>query len=276
MVLSVSQGVPCDRLYLIVSTLCSHMKLVFSKNEVYHNTKISVYPDGSYKCISCTKPIFKDKSFELVNKKNCIKPQKYNTESTPRSDSLKRAKDSIFDIVKLNNFKYFCTLTLDASKVSSRYDKESVKKILLNWLKNMSHRHNLSYLLIVEYHKDGAIHMHMLCSGNLSLTDSGHKDNKNRTIYNINNWHYGWSTAIEITGEKDHVAKYVTKYITKDSNKIFGKYYYSSSDLKRKPPTHLVDVDYSNLPNKEYSIENAGIRFKYPLIDDVKEHIIYD
>lgn len=140
------------------------MEFVYSENQVLHNTKISIYPDGTFKCISCNKPIFKDKGYSLVKEKSYNKPQKYNTNNVPRSDSLKRAKDATFDIVKLNDFKYFCTLTLDQSKVKSRYDEDSVKKILLHWLKNMSYRHNLSYLLIAEYHKDEAIHMHMISS----------------------------------------------------------------------------------------------------------------
>ena len=37
-----------------------------------------------------------------------------------------------------------------------------------------------------------------------------------------------------------------------------------------------MDVNYSNLPSKEYKIEDVGIGFKYPLIDDIKENVIND
>ena len=64
----------------------------------------------------------------------------------------------------------------------------------------------------------------------------------------MTDWTLGFSTCIPLYGEYGQVCSYVTKYITKDTEKILGKWYLSSRGLIRRPEIHLVDdVDYYQL-----------------------------
>ena len=108
------------------------------------------------------------------------------------------------------------------------------------------------YLIVPEYHKDGAIHFHGLVAGNLNFVDSGHQDKKGHVIYNMPQWSLGYSTAIELYGNRQCVASYITKYITKDFKKIFGKFYYSGGGVKRDVETVYCNLDYDKIAAQEY------------------------
>jgi len=180
-----------------------------------------------------------------------------------RDDSLRRAKIAVEDIAKINDFDYFITWTLDKTKID-RYDPKEVSKKLKKFLNNMKSRNNLTYIITPENHKDNAIHMHGLIKGNIELVNSGKKTSDGKIKYNMPQWSFGYSTAIKITGNKDHVARYITKYISKDFHKIFGSFYYAGGkNLKRKPSTKLYHTNYEIVNSPEYIIEKAKIGFKY-------------
>ena len=127
----------------------------------------------------------------------------------------------------------------------------------------MKARNGLMYLIVPELHKDGAIHMHGLISGKVELVDSGHKTN-DKTIYNMPQWKYGYSTAIELTGDRQAVAKYITKYISKDFRKIFGSFYYAGGkNMQRHPAEWFGDSNYAAVEAKEYFIAKANMGIKY-------------
>lgn len=53
------------------------------------------------------------------------------------------------------------------------------------------------------------------------MVDSGKKDKAGRPIYNIQTYHYGFTTAVPLdAGTSEIVCKYITKYITKDLIRI--------------------------------------------------------
>lgn len=253
------------------SWLMYSMDFLLPESVVKHNTKTKVYPDGSTKTVVCNLPIFKEAGLECVSKPtNYGCSSHYNMDSLSRSDSIKRSKEKVFDIVKMNQFNLFVTLTLDPQKIADRYDPTLVSKKLSKWLNNCVERKGLNYVLLPEHHKDGAIHMHMLCScEKFTLVDSGKKDKSGRTIYNVKDWKLGFSSAIYITGNIENTAKYVTKYITKDSDKIFGKFYYSGGKkLIRSVPVVLSDSDWNDFENcKTYSVSNSCLQFRYPVPD---------
>lgn len=183
---------------------------------------------------------------------------------TPRADSVKRAKDKAFEIAFANDFKYFVTLTLDQSKID-RYDTKEILKKLNVWLRNKVQRKRFQYIIFPEYHKkDKAIHFHGLCSGDLVLTDSGKKTKSGQVIYNTESWPYGFSTVMEIYGPKEQVTNYVMKYITKDNNKIFGKFYLSGGkDLKREVPTSYFNDDFEYFVGERYRVGATKDFVKY-------------
>ena len=181
--------------------------------------------------------------------------------------SVRRAKKAVKDLARSNDWAYFVTLTLSPEKVN-RYDPEEVLRHLRHWLGNNVRRKGLVYVLVPEHHKDGAIHFHGLFNDALSAVDSGTmsvpgrkapvkvRSDAHRTaleragghaVYNLPDWGWGFSTAIQLYGEKDRAINYVCKYIGKEMEdgapaKIGGRWYYSGGSLLR-PTVEWFDVD---------------------------------
>ena len=161
--------------------------------------------------------------------------------------SRARARSAVRDIALCNSFGFFFTWTLDPSKID-RYDADAVGKAVQNFLKNASYRKAFSYLCVPELHKDGAIHIHGLCNlGNVRIaqavnpyTGSPLTTERGQPIYNMMDWSLGHSTCIPIDGNYERTCNYLVKYFTKDSNKIFGKWYFSSRNLVKRPPTSII------------------------------------
>ena len=151
----------------------------------------------------------------------------------------RRAKSAVRDLAYSNDFRYFVTLTLDQSKID-RYDMKEITRHLNHWLDNHVRRSGLRYVLVAERHKDGAVHFHGFFNDALTATDSGHKDRGGHRVYNLPSWGWGFSTAIELYGDKHKAVGYVVKYITKAQEKIGGRWYYSGGDLQRPRVDYLV------------------------------------
>lgn len=190
--------------------------------------------------------------------------------SEPRHDSMKRAKDQIFDYILCNDFEYFFTGTINPDTLDST-DTKALLKPVQTWLKEMVRRNGLSYVMVAERHKKGGIHFHGLFKAdNLALVESGTKLYKGykkpvseerakrlgltdgRTVYNLKQWKFGFTTAIKLTGDRMNTAFYVTKYITKDTGKIFGRFYWHSRNLI-KPRITLTNVDFESIPGAEFN-----------------------
>lgn len=287
--------------YLIVATNYTHGVEVLRKHrdsEVFFNSKTKVYPNGHYKRSLCNKPIYKKNGFEEEEREDLFKdlarvsehgelpnllPKNVNFETgeiiekVPRDrtrEILRRAREQIFDITMCNDFDYFVTWTF-SPEVVDRSDFQAIYKKLGKWLNNMVERKNMTYIIIPEFHKDKKnIHFHGLIKGDLTYIPcvspkSGkpliHK-NTNTQIMSIREFKMGFNSAIQLHGEKLHVAKYITKYITKNSERVGKRYYFSSRDLKRIPDMFFYNhstLDFLSFDSKEYTIPNTDLKFKY-------------
>lgn len=178
-----------------------------------------------------------------------------------------RARSQILDIIRCNlDFRYFCTLTFDARYVDRENYNEVVKKFS-QWCDNRVRRKGLKYIAVIERHKrSNGLHFHVLINSVLGFVDSGtvkcpnHKKpikietadrygiptEDRKTVYNISDWSYGFSTAIEITADPllERVGSYLRKYMTKDSDKIGGRWYYSGGELLRPRYVYCDDDFY--------------------------------
>lgn len=289
-----SHGVGTKPQYSVLHTLHKEVKTVFentvimpkSSAEIMHNTKVKNYPDGISKITVASRKVFRESGWELNNLFSPAKiPKPQSKDSETRSDSQKRSKDKIYDIISMNrdSFKYFVTLTFDPDIIDSRSPK-AVIKVMRSFLKNMVSRNGLSYIFIPELHKDGKIHLHGITNDCLKLVDSGTRKAEGydkplkletlkrkgirpedcKTVYNLPQWKYGFSTAEEISGNADMIFGYVTKYITKDLSKIFGNFYYAGGNIVRNVPFELGDTDYNSFEcDKEIYCEPAKTGFKY-------------
>lgn len=244
----------------------------FFGDEGFKNCKVKYFRDSIQ--ITCfSRNIFNPDKLEK-NEQSKGKKKKKTKEKRERTDSIKRAKDKAFEIAHANPFEYFITITIDENKLS-RTDKEEIYEKLKNFLSNLVQRKQLKYILIPEYHRRieennlRAIHLHGLISGEaLNMVDSG-KTYQGRPIYNWHDWKYGFSTAVKLDG-KSHVCQYITKYITKDNEKIFGKYYLSGGKIEREVYTEYCNKDFDSIDARAYEVIPNALYVKYQRID-IKE-----
>lgn len=214
------------------------------------------------------------------------KPREKKDDDMLYQGSLKRAKDRIFDCVMCNEWSYFFTGTFDDSKVGEN-TTENLWKPLQQWLADRVRRNDLKYLLVAELSPiNKRIHFHGLINDALALEDSGtvlckgkakpikiatadkqkipQEDRK--TVYNVTAWseRFGFTTAIPVTGEPVQLARYITKYITKDCDKIFGNFYWSSRNIIREPEIVLCHTDdFDAIPQPEHTIQGCNFKLKY-------------
>lgn len=228
-----------------------------------------------------TEDIGNEKVKEIVNKfeSSQTTTEQKQKRKEERTDHMKTAVDRIYDIAFQNEWDYFLTITIDPEQFDSKDVKEVYKK-LSKWLNNKQQRKGLKYLLIPEQHKNGGIHAHALINDCFKLEHSGRylysgkaykadtlqkkgiDINLLKPVYNVPEWKYGFSTAIPVDGNPARLACYITKYITKDCKKIFGKYYLSSRNLNRDTEISLCNSEkFDELKNNP--LYRGGMAFKY-------------
>ncbi len=217
--------------------------------DIRHNVKIQYYPDGGEHMTLASRKVFIEPGYEPAewnsDAPKVEKPKNMNNEV--RSDSALRARKTVYDIARLNRFRWFITWTLDKKEID-RYDAKIISRKLQTFLRNRVNRN--------------ALQMHGLISGIMEMVDSGKKTKAGQVIYNMPQWKYGWSTAIELDENTARISNYITKYISKDFKKIFGSFYYAGgAGLMRAPPQMLYDMNYSDIEAKEYS--KTGVTYKY-------------
>lgn len=196
----------------------------------------------------------------------------------------RRAKARIFDLALCNyDFKYFVTWTLSADKCD-RYDYKAIVRNLGQWLDNRVRRSGLKYLIVPELHKDGAVHFHGLTNDAISVVPSDtwvHPDTGRpvklstlrrqhiapadcQPVYNLADWQNGYTTAIELYGERAHSAAYIAKYVTKTAGCIGGRYYLHGGKL-REPlyayADEVLDFDGLAATHPEQMFDIPGNRF---------------
>lgn len=197
--------------------------------------------------------------------------------------SINRSIQTIYKYAQANAWEYFVTLTFARDAGVDVYNYSDCVKKLTKWLNNQRRKcPDLKYLFVPEMHKDGAFHFHGLianCEG-LTFSDSGRvaignkaykrtKENQHfPTIYNMDNWKYGWSTATAVVSSCKS-ASYICKYITKDLIQGIGKRrrFYPSNNLDLPEESeHFFDMD-----SLEALIESFGDSLDYSKTQDIPE-----
>lgn len=240
--------------------------ITFTDLDDRYNTRLKTYPDGNIKLMFCNKHIFryppektKDESKPLLVEKKTYKVK--DSSYVARDDSVKRAKDKLFDLVYCNEWDLFVTVTFNPEEVDSFNVKEVIKKMKV-WLSNKVERKELKYLLVPELHKSGRIHCHLLCNDIFELVDSGKRSN-GRKVYNLPEWKYGFSTAIYTHGDRAKLSCYITKYITKGNDSVFGRFYWSSRNIVREPDITLLETKFEQIDLPTYRCKKSSLLFKY-------------
>lgn len=175
--------------------------------------------------------------------------QKKQDEEHSKEVSLNRTKQNLIGLLRANKWDYFITLTFNQRLLDSTSYDEVCKKAC-KYMNNLRTRHcpNLTYVLVPELHKDGKhYHIHGVLGNadGLKLIYSGKFDKKDRVIYNLPTWNYGFSTATEID-DNESVSNYIAKYITKDTEHILkGKqrYWASRNCIRIADISETMNVD---------------------------------
>lgn len=264
------------------------MDFLLPEDEALYNGRVKLYPDGNggetvAQVLVCSRPIFNPHRLELTKRKppktSRITPEvralwdaedasaaeldRWDKESNDNEKRAKRrAKQRVFDLAACSGFDLFITLTLNAAQVD-RYDYKGIVRKLGQWLDNRVRRQGLRYVIVPEYHKDGAIHFHGLINSQaVKLDDSGHRYRDGRVIYNLPEWNYGWTTAIRLTGDYAAVCGYICKYVTKQSGNIGGRYYLSGGQLG-EPRYQYFNADYESTESvHSFDVADGRISFK--------------
>lgn len=135
--------------------------------------------------------------------------------------ALSRAKNTVREIALCNDWEYFVTLTFDSRW--DRYDLAARVKELMQWLQNENKKGNkIKYLLVPEFHEDGAVHFHGLMSGiriapKPEYWPESVNLKKDGTYYDYwpeFSFRYGFSSVDPVQNDVA-VGFYVSKYITK-------------------------------------------------------------
>lgn len=244
--------------------------LTAHESQISSNARLKSYPICSVLQVANAE-IFREKGWEPRKRPYEVAPKGKSKDPLRSLEvSRARARRAVQDIALCNPFTHFFTWTLDKEKVD-RYDDDQVKTKLTNTLRHLVQRKGFSYVCVPERHKDGALHFHGLCiPGTVrlerALSPKGRALSTKRCqpIYNMKDWPWGYSTCIPIDENYRRTANYLVKYITKDKEKIFGKWYLSSRNLTKQPDMALISgMDYDS-----FLAENPGSPV-IPLYQDV-------
>lgn len=190
--------------------------------------------------------------------------------------SVSRTKQKIYDYAKANSdeFVYFVTLTFDPHKVDS-YNYSLVTGKMTNWLRNIRKKiPSLIYVGVPEKHKSGRYHFHFLMNDiSAILMDSGHKTKDGMSIYNLEAYKLGFSTATLIQ-DRERVSNYLCKYITKDlalQTKGKKRYWHSRS---LNLPKEILDL-IPGIDDIVLSLEN-GASYHKKIVKGIQEVNIFE
>jgi hypothetical protein len=261
------------------------------------NTRIRLIPfDDTYKITEimyCSMPKFNRGGYGLLGEvrrsvrlPDDVIPDDLKSEYISRS--RRRAYKRVRDIMDANAFDWFVTLTFDDDVIDRTSYADTIKAIN-RWLDNNVRRHKWKYCGVVEYHKrtenngKHAVHYHLCVSGDMRLTDSGtvirpdggkpvklttamrqgYSRDTLKTVYNISDWRYGYSTAIHTYGERLQLSRYICKYILKSDDKIGGRWYYSGG-LLDEPLYIKLDSDFDKaVGDVEFGSDFGDYKIRY-------------
>lgn len=163
------------------------------------------------------------------------------------ASALSRARNTVRDVILCNRWEYFVTLTFDGARWD-RYDLQARVKELMQWIQNENKKGaNIRYVLVPEFHKDGAVHLHGVMSGITSAPcpadwPKSVNQKEDGTYYDC--WsefseRYGYS-SVERINNSIAVGFYCSKYITKSmaatSDFVGVHTYYRSRGLNSALP----------------------------------------
>lgn len=272
-----------------------------SESALRSNARATYYPqpDGSLKLARVqvfSTPKFKPLGWEAVNGEGrepaepdiTPTPEEAEPRTKDRADLLRavrRARRNAFDLIMCNgDLDAFATLTYSPDAVENKADYAECYKYLRSWLSNGVQRRDLKYLCVPELTKAGDIHFHAIANGAALKLDPARSAKTGRLlrhggdqVYNLIDWHKGFSTAQLIRRRNDDddprlaVSKYIFKYMGKNLGaKIGGRYVLTGGKLAHPLYAYGDGVEQfaADAPTDEYTIElpDGGKYWEYEFL----------
>lgn len=202
-------------------------------------------------------------------------------------ESLSRSRRVIRDLILCNGFEYFCTFTFSPEHVD-RFDYNACKKRLTKFFNNFRSRYapEFRYLIIPEFHQDGAIHFHGVVrgfpDGELVKPEMIFKRNRAGELLSVPNTpgYLDWPRYHENLGlfncsrirNYDACAFYVTKYVTKELCKMpLGRSVYMASKGLNRPELVFDEDGVPMMFDPEFENEFCCVAFEK--LEDTEDYI---
>lgn len=184
------------------------------------------YTDEVYKVVHFKQPR------SLVPNPKRVKPKSQDDNKKPDS-SISRARRNVLELALCNDWKYFCTFTLDKEKYD-RHNLEAWKADFTQWIRDLRKKYkkrgqdlDFKFLFVPELHEDGAWHMHGLFGDIHPLTIPFHCERAHGMKVPdklVNGGYFDWPEyrkkfgfcSFGIIKNKVATGFYVTKYLSKN------------------------------------------------------------
>ena len=205
---------------------------------------------------------------ELKNSTSLCKSQQKKQPNTSTDNmyynNISRSKKSVKELALCNDFNYFVTITIKNDY--NRYNIDNAFYFLSKFCKKYKRKYSsFSYVFIAEYHQDGAIHFHGLCSVppiaiEFDLYPRTIRNQKNNKFYHCFSSsifdEFGRNTFQSITS-KEKISSYILKYITKDCIRTSShRLYTCSRGLKHADKTYYSNEKLKDIFNNKKYFEN--------------------
>lgn len=195
---------------------------------------------------------------QLVKQAKLITKLKKDAEANEQNldRSLRRSIQRCKHIIRCNDFDWFVTFTF----AHDRYDVDKCRRRMETWLENRKKRDgHFEYVIVIEYHEDGAPHFHALLQGYTGkIVPSIHPrtgkqiKKKRRLVFDLPGYTHGFVYAYKCdTTQKDkQVLEYylnkLEKYLNKEKAPLNGKkrFWYTrglKKPVKEDNPTWYSD-----------------------------------
>ena len=211
---------------------------------------VKEYPNDKYKVTVFNNPLIipKPKKGRTVNRSS----EKPSDDAI--TESLRRTRTTIFDYALSNDFEYFVTFTFNPKKID-RYSIDETFNTMKYWLnRQKKHSPDFAYVIVPEFHKDGAIHFHALIRAYNGDMKSTKVFQNGKRVYNVTGFTSGFTNAQKMDDNQEKTAGYITKYITKDTINRFNKRRYWASKNLQKPVKHYESLEVLNV--SQYIIDD--------------------
>lgn len=207
-----------------------------------------------FKVIKYHNPLFVKRNYDKLSRQKLTVEDKNRKIEDNIQRSVRRTKSVIKDYVLANQFEWFVTFTFNPQKVD-RYNFNHCAVKMQSWLARISmdarqKKINFQYLIVPEFHKDGAIHFHALISNYPKHMKKTKVIQDNKLVHNLPSFRYGFTNAKNIQDNPDPIFGYLTKYITKDMLLVNNRKRYWCSKNLNKPKIFHNQIDELNLSNK--------------------------